>query len=176
MKTILAATDGSNHARRALELANTLAANFDAKLVLLHVTDSRPLGDAEERMAKAEYANLIKDRALASDVMDVRALGPKGANPIYDFHAETGLIIRTALGEGILTAAAKDAKASGVKDVVTVIENGDPAAAILTAARRQKADTIVIGSRGLSDLKGLFLGSVSHKVASAAEANVITVK
>jgi nucleotide-binding universal stress UspA family protein len=33
-----------------------------------------------------------------------------------------------------------------------------------------------MGSRGLSDLKGLMLGSISHKVANSAPCTVITVR
>ena len=43
-------------------------------------------------------------------------------------------------------------------------------------AQDRKADAIVMGSRGLSDIKGLFLGSVSHKVSHLAECTCITVK
>jgi nucleotide-binding universal stress UspA family protein len=36
-KTILAATDGSEHARKAVELASDLAKKYEAKLILIHV-------------------------------------------------------------------------------------------------------------------------------------------
>ena len=56
------------------------------------------------------------------------------------------------------------------------IEVGDPAAAILEVAKGRKADLIVMGSRGLGDLQGLLLGSVSHKVGHLADRTCITVK
>nr|WP_231613761.1 universal stress protein [Halomonas sp. BC04] len=37
------------------------------------------------------------------------------------------------------------------------------------------ADAIVMGSRGVSELKGLLVGSVSHKVMHSAPCTVITV-
>lgn len=45
---------------------------------------------------------------------------------------------------------------------------------ILAHAEQLGVDTIVMGSRGLSDLKGLVSGSVSHRVAHAARCTVIT--
>ncbi|NQU72224.1 MAG: universal stress protein, partial [Rhodospirillales bacterium] len=47
---------------------------------------------------------------------------------------------------------------------------------IIEYAEQHDIDMIVIGSRGLGDLKGMLLGSVSHKVAHLAECSCITVK
>lgn len=176
MKTILVAIDGSDHSNRALELAADIAVKYDAKLVLVHAVDSRPLSDSERRLAEAEYGNRIEARMAAGGVVDSRATGPGGIGPIFKQHAETGLIIRTALAEGLLDAASRDATEKGVTDVETILNNGEAADVILDAAEQQKANLIVIGSRGLGDLKSLILGSVSHKVANRSDINVITVK
>ncbi|GAB4262629.1 MAG: universal stress protein [Deferrisomatales bacterium] len=53
---------------------------------------------------------------------------------------------------------------------------GDPAKNILTVAAVEGCDLIVMGSRGLSDLEGLLLGSVSHKVLSSAPCPVLIVR
>ncbi|MHB0776097.1 universal stress protein [Halomonas sp. WWR20] len=52
---------------------------------------------------------------------------------------------------------------------------GRPANVIVEEAKALDADAIVMGSRGLSDLKGLAVGSVSHKVNHIANCTVITV-
>lgn len=176
MKNILVAVDGSDHAKRAVELAADIAVKYDAKLVLVHAIDNRPLSDGEKRLAEAEYSDRIETRMASSGIVDSRATGPGGIGPIFKHYAETGLIIRTALGEGLLDAASRDAKDKGVTDVETILENGEPASVILNTAEKHKANLIVVGSRGQGDLKSLFLGSVSHKVANRTDINVITVK
>ncbi len=52
---------------------------------------------------------------------------------------------------------------------------GDPAETIIGAARREKADMLVVGRRGRGRLSGLLLGSVSQKLASLAPCTVIVV-
>lgn len=47
---------------------------------------------------------------------------------------------------------------------------------ILEVAESEKFDTIVMGSRGLSDLKRFFIGSVSTRVSQHAPCTVILVK
>jgi nucleotide-binding universal stress UspA family protein len=56
------------------------------------------------------------------------------------------------------------------------LREGDPAAAILNLTREENADIIVMGRRGLGDLAGLLLGSVSHNVTHLAECACLTVK
>ncbi|MEQ5801596.1 universal stress protein [Halomonas sp. H10-9-1] len=80
-----------------------------------------------------------------------------------------------AAGRKIVARAEQAARDAGVSHVETMITQGDPARAILSESRKRGVDAIVMGSRGLSDLKGFVVGSVSHKVAHAAECSVITV-
>ena len=58
----------------------------------------------------------------------------------------------------------------------TELIEGEPVRSILAFASLHHVDTIVVGSRGLSDLKGLLMGSVSHKLGQLAKVTCITVK
>ncbi|MEW9668562.1 universal stress protein [Ammoniphilus sp. 3BR4] len=58
----------------------------------------------------------------------------------------------------------------------TFIMEGSPAQAILEFAKENEASLIVMGSRGLSGVKELFLGSVSHYVVQQATCPVFIVK
>lgn len=64
---------------------------------------------------------------------------------------------------------ADQAKASGEKKVQVERIEGDAAAMILKLSKREKADMIVVGSRGLGTAKEFLIGSVSHKVSHQAK-------
>ena len=56
------------------------------------------------------------------------------------------------------------AREAGAKVAGTFVDDGEPAGRIIERARESEADLIVLGRRGLSDLHGLLVGSVTHKV------------
>ena len=63
---------------------------------------------------------------------------------------------------------------TGVK-VKSVFEVGSPGPALLAVAKKYDADLIVMGSRGLGPLKGLFMGSVSSYVTSHSTCPVLII-
>jgi nucleotide-binding universal stress UspA family protein len=58
----------------------------------------------------------------------------------------------------------------------TLVSIGDPAEEIVALARREHATLIVMGSRGLSPVRELLLGSVSEKVIRHAHCAVTVVR
>jgi len=56
------------------------------------------------------------------------------------------------------------------------IMEGPPREAVPSVARHEKCDLIILGSRGLSDLEGLFLGSVTHRVLRVAPCPVMVIR
>jgi nucleotide-binding universal stress UspA family protein len=60
--------------------------------------------------------------------------------------------------------------------VKKVLEEGDPGFVVAGFAKEGGYDQIILGTRGLSDFKGLILGSVSHKVLHYAQCPVTLVK
>ena len=79
-------------------------------------------------------------------------------------------------GRSVIEAATKIVDEHGCKLVETEIAQGSPTQNILDRAKENDIDMIVMGSRGLSDLSGLLLGSVSHKVSHLAECTCVTVR
>lgn len=69
---------------------------------------------------------------------------------------------------------ASEAKAAGVS-AIGLATDGHPATAIVEEAKARKADLIVMGTRGLTGLKHLALGSVADRVVRTAPCPVLTV-
>jgi len=173
-KTIVVATDGSDHAGKAVRIASDMAEKYDARLVLCHVLMHGSLSVDLRRMLEVEH--LIEQPRLRS------AAGGGGVPDAVGMFAPTQVSSETlqgaigAMGQLVIDAGTKIAHEVGVAKIDSVVTNGDAAEEILRCADRAKADLIVIGSRGLGDLKGLLMGSVSHKVNQLATCTCITVK
>jgi nucleotide-binding universal stress UspA family protein len=175
MERLLVALDGSAHSDKALELAADLAEAYGAELLLTHVMSTAPLSVAEREMAAAEYAD-----ELASWTTTRTAVGSGelegGGHELLMYYSDLTHHFRETMGKHLLASAKRKLKERKIESVQTLLADGDPAETITGLAKDKKADAIVIGSRGLSDIKGLFLGSVSHKVGHLAECTCITVK
>ena len=171
IKNIVVAIDGSTPGKHAQTLAIDLAAKYNARLTLVHVlTHDHPSGEFA-RMAKVELLSDNKPGAGGKDdtyTAIARFVG--GANESREAR------VVALLGEQIIDKASKSARKAGVKNVAAEILAGDYANNILEAAKKADADIIVMGRRGLSNLKGFVTGSVSHKVSQRAECSVLTVK
>lgn len=66
----------------------------------------------------------------------------------------------------------KSLEGKGVTDIKAVIKEGYPADEILTAAKEEGVEMIILGSRG-NRVSHFLLGSVSREVASRAEVSVL---
>jgi nucleotide-binding universal stress UspA family protein len=78
----------------------------------------------------------------------------------------------------LVATTVKAFKAAGVTatgDVRTTVA-GHAAREIVDTARSKGSDLIIMGSRGLSDIAGLFIGSVTHKVLQLTHIPVLVVR
>jgi nucleotide-binding universal stress UspA family protein len=73
----------------------------------------------------------------------------------------------------VVTAAAKKVQ---TVTVTPAMENGHPAVALCEFANKQKADLLVVGSRGLGAVGRFMLGSVSDRVTHLAQCPVLVVR
>lgn len=69
----------------------------------------------------------------------------------------------------------QEAQRKAVDARLTVVEGGNPAAAILDTAHHIGADLIVVGRRGLSGITRFFMGSISDRIARYAKCPVLII-
>ncbi|MEM0168688.1 MAG: universal stress protein [Metallosphaera sp.] len=74
-----------------------------------------------------------------------------------------------------VSKALKEVEKSGIRAAGETLE-GDPATVILDYVSKNPISLVVIGSRGLSKLKRVLLGSVSSRVVQEAKVPVLIVK
>lgn len=148
MKRIVAAVDGSDGALAAVSSAATLAAALDAEMVLIAVAQPVPIHGDPGWQAYADAEHLAE-------------IPPEMLPRVTNDHLEE------ARGRAI---------AAGAKRIRMVARSGDPATEIIAQIRDEKAEIVVVGSRGLGRLSGLLLGSVSQKLALSAPCSVLIVR
>ncbi len=81
--------------------------------------------------------------------------------------------------QGVVKKAVEEAKKNGAANAepkVIGALHGTVAKALVETASDHKAGAIVMGSRGLSDLTGLLLGSVAHKVIHLSDVPVMVAR
>lgn len=95
---------------------------------------------------------------------------------------EAGILAGTAIvreleteGKTILTQGEEKVKAQGLP-VEARLRQGVPAEELLRAAADEKVDLMVLGSRGLSQVRAFLLGSVSDKVSHHAKCPTLIVR
>ncbi|HSS63898.1 MAG TPA: universal stress protein [Gammaproteobacteria bacterium] len=77
--------------------------------------------------------------------------------------------------KGVVEDAKKHAAELDSKKLRAFVKSGAPARTIVNFAKDRNVSLIVLGSRGMGDVEGFLLGSVSHKVTSLARCPVLVV-
>lgn len=154
-KNIMVPYDGSDHARRALDMAiNLVADDAEAKINVVNVIATsdfspkygkgNPFWHPYDSMDEASYAKLMSD-AKSSAIADLKA------------------------------EIAEKLETLGDKAVVDVVTSAGTGAGVVDYATDNKCDLVVMGSRGMGGIRGL-LGSVSYSVLGEADIPVLVVK
>jgi len=100
---------------------------------------------------------------------------------IQAYPTEIG-VLRTAIGKALskqsknfLSQAQKICKQNNI-DFIDIIDYGDEGAKIVSYAKKNKCDMIIIGSRGIGGIKQLILGSTTNYVLHNSKIPVLVVK
>lgn len=148
---ILVCTDGSEHSKRAIEAASKIVCcgNVD-EVGLIHVN--------------------VPGRSGPYLVEGNEALTEKLNREFREMQEQEREKSRT-----ILSDAAALFKEKNI-EVKTLLREGRAAEVIIDEASDGGYDIIVLGSRGLSGLKKMFLGSVSNAVLMESKSDVLIVR
>ena len=144
-RTVVVGTDGSGTSLRAVARAGALAGAAGATLVV--VCAYLPI-DGDDR-----------DLARAQDTLGDEAYQVTGSTP----------------AENTASAAADQARKAGAHDVRAVAVAGSPVEVLLDVVRRESADLLVVGNRGLNSIKGRLLGSVPADATRRSGVDVLVV-
>jgi nucleotide-binding universal stress UspA family protein len=145
-KRILVATDGSALSKKAVASAIELAATCAAQLVALKVVPRYP---------QAYFEGSI----------------PLSAEEISRIETQW-----TASAQEQLAVVEKSAKAKGVGTKVVTVKSDVVSDAIIAAAKKQKADLIVMASHGRKGIKRLLLGSETQQVLTHSHIPVLVLR
>lgn len=142
---ILVTVDGSKHAMAALRLAVEMQQKLDSELFILCVYRHYSLLEASMSMAPVSSVNESPDESMRE------------------------------YATSVVDNAKKFALEHGARHVRGFVKSGPPARTIVSFAKNKKVSLIMLGSRGLGDVEGYLLGSVSHKVTGMAGCPVMVV-
>jgi len=146
---ILLAMDGSESSFRALKYAIHLAKVEDAEIMLLHVLEN------------VKQGGVIGLRARYGDVKIVKAF----------------LKYSEEIAKRWIEKAKEEARSNDVKlRTEIILEQSSKAEEIVKYAERNKADVIILGTRGLTRFKKLIVGSVANAILSNAKCPVLIVR
>lgn len=150
---VLCAVDGSEFSNRAIEAVGTLFHQSVKDLRLIHIIDDLHLKQG-----------LKKEGVKAGNIKKILVALEKDAKKILETSKEKAAL------------AISQSTTKPFVSIKTVLGRGHVTEAIINEAQKRKVDIIVMGSRGLSDIKGYLMGSVSRKVLVHAPCSVLTVK
>lgn len=135
--------------------------------------DGSPFGEKALKYA-VDLAKRYKAKLIVVHVILRRfyAVAPSEAGVLA-----TTVFVKEMEAEGreIMNTAESSVKAEGV-DYECKLVQGVPAEEIVRIAQTEKVDLIVVGSRGLTEVRAFLLGSVSDKVSHHAKCPTMIVK
>ena len=143
---ILVATDGSALSKKAVKHAISLAASTGASLVALKVVPRYPVSFFD-----------------GGATLSVETVSEAEKKWVTD-------------AEGQLESVMKEAQSAGVKAKTAVVKSDLIAESIISAARKHKADLVVMASHGRKGLKRILLGSEALAVLTHSSVPVLILR
>jgi nucleotide-binding universal stress UspA family protein len=155
---ILLVIDGSEFSQRAEDYLKQFSLPSGADVRVMHVLPPEPMPDLITRSWPVG----------AEMVMPV-------PSPEMEDAAKQQAESEQHEGEELLAQSEENLRDADI-EVDTVMARGDAATEIINYVKENKIDLVVVGSRGLSQVGGWLLGSVSRKLVHYAGCSVMIVK
>lgn len=140
---------------------------------ILLATDGSPSA-AKACTTAIDLARQHGAKVTAAFVIDPYPYMSLGEDSAESFQAYMNAAHATSVK--VTTDLAQQAEKNGVPFDKRVIEGDDVATAILSTAKQEGADLLVLGSHGRSGIERLILGSVANKVLSMTKLPVLIVR
>ena len=150
-----------------------MASKYGAELFIVHVQMDGPVPDQLRHMLEVEH---MVDSPGGKPPNPANIAANWAAARSGGVSSDASFRLFEALGKRILERAKRVAHDQGVQNLQAELIEGEPVRSILAFASLHHVDLIVVGTRGLSDLQGLLMGSVSHKLGQLSKVTCITVK
>jgi len=151
---ILLPVDGSEHSKRAVHFTGYLGASIGKDIKGISVLRVITGSYLSRHLANIDFrADVLKESDTFKRIKEKHI--EKNIRPLLD---ETEKILRDIGVEA---------------EIEKLIRDGDAANEIVTVANEGNFSTIIIARRGLSEIKGLFLSSVTNKVVHVARGQTV---
>jgi len=144
---IMIAFDGSKDSVKAVDFGCSLAEKYGSTVVIVHV-----------------YSPALPPYVGAAPM------------PIPEVELEGVAEVSKKRARGVLADGIKLAEERGVKARGELLEASSTVQAIVEFAANEKADMIIVGTRGMTGFKKLILGSVSSGLVGHSECPVLVVR
>jgi nucleotide-binding universal stress UspA family protein len=143
---ILVATDGSSLSKKAVRSAIDLASAIGAELTALYVVPRYPISYFEGGITVSTQDIARTEKQWADD------------------------------GQAVVDAVQQAAEAKGVKARAMVSRSDLVAESIMSTAKKQKCDLIVMASHGRKGIKRILLGSETQQVLTHSTVPVLVLR
>jgi nucleotide-binding universal stress UspA family protein len=148
-RKIVVAYDGSEFAKKALRVAESLAKQFGSTLIVVQV-----IADQSYLLASPSIGSAVQAINLAEVSEDSKQAAEKELMRLVRTMRRRNLNVRAEVRSGVLSV---------VNELTDYASN-------------ERADLIVVGTRGMGGLKKLLMGSVSEGLVAHANRSVLVVR
>jgi nucleotide-binding universal stress UspA family protein len=158
LRKVAVATDGSPYSERALDFLGCFQLEQGTALELLHVLPPIP---SPEVIARAWPTDVVVGSTFSLRELEIN----------FQRQAE----LEEQDGRRLLGVTQERLAAMGL-EVRPVLLRGDAATEMIQYIQEDNIDLVIVGSRGLGQVRGWLLGSVSRKLLHYAGCSVLVVK